>query len=509
MRSSRVALNLLAGLLLVAGVGTTAYQAFFLGLPLSPSSDGELWTVEARIEFQAIAGRPILARLLIPTPRGSFSDLGESFVSRNYGVSIESGGRNREVVWSTRRAGGEQALYYRLVLGRRIGVAPDSLPPPDPVDPPELDGAEEVATRTLLDEIRSQSANIQTFTAETIHRLNDRDDESARVLSGRTPSASAIARAAVTVLRSARIPTDLVHALPLRNATRVEPEILVATHNGEQWSYYEPTTGRRIDPDDAFVWWEGDVEVLDVEGGKRPKVAFSVQAKPVAALALAGEIGQRRASPWMEYSLFSLPLQTQQLYQVLFVIPVGVAIIVLLRVFVGIETFGTFMPALIALAFRETKLLSGVILFGLLLLIGMAIRAALDHLKLLLVSRLSVMLTFVVLSMAGISVVSHRLGIESGLSVALFPMVILAMTIERMSITWEERGGGRAFLVAAGSLFAAALAHLAMSSPLVTHVVVTFPGTLLVLIALLLLAGSYRGYRLNELTRFRALAGRR
>ena len=31
-------------------------------------------------------------------------------------------------------------------------------------------------------------------------------------------------------------------------------------------------------------------------------------------------------------------------------------------------------------------------------------------------------------------------GNTSGLSVALFPMVIIAMTIERMSVVWEERG---------------------------------------------------------------------
>ena len=212
----------------------------------------------------------------------------------------------------------------------------------------------------------------------------------------------------------------------------------------------------------------------------------------------------RRSSPWIEFSLLGLPLQTQQLYEILFTIPVGVAIIVLLRVFIGIETFGTFMPALIALAFRETQLLWGILLFLLLVTIGMAIRAALDHLKLLLISRLSVMLTFVVLIMAGISVFSHRLGLDNGLSVALFPMVIIAMTIERMSITWEERGGPRAILVAAGSLLAASVSYLAMSDPRVTHIAVTFPGTLLMLIGVLLVLGSYRGYRLNELFRFRA-----
>lgn len=508
MRSSRVALGTLVAILLLVGTGMTAYQAVFLGLPLEASTDEDLWTVEARIEFRARRGRPVLVQLLIPALRGELVELGESFVSRNYGVSVEPAGENRKVLWSIRRASGEQALYYRLVLGRRIGSAPVAPPPPEPVEPPELEGAEKVAVKTLRDAVRSQSANIRTFTAETIHRLNDGDDENARVLVGRAPGSNTIARAALLVLQSARIPAHIVHALPLREASRAELEVLVASHNGDEWTYYEPTTAARVDPTDVLIWWAGGAPVLDVDGGTRESVTFSVTERTVAALALADEVGHRHASPWIEFSVLSLPLQTQQLYQVLFVIPVGVGIIVLLRVFVGIETFGTFMPALIALAFRETELVWGILLFGLLLLIGMTIRAALDHLKLLLVSRLAVMLTIVVLAMAGISVVSHRLGLENGLSVALFPMVIIAMTIERMSITWEERGGPRALLVAAGSLFAASLAYLAMTDPVITHLVVTFPGTLLILIALLLLAGSYRGYRLTELTRFRAFARR-
>ena len=52
--------------------------------------------------------------------------------------------------------------------------------------------------------------------------------------------------------------------------------------------------------------------------------------------------------------------------------------------------------------------------------------------------RLSVVLTFVVVLIAVISLLSHKLGLERGLSVSLFPMVILTMTIERLSITGKS-----------------------------------------------------------------------
>ena len=64
----------------------------------------------------------------------------------------------------------------------------------------------------------------------------------------------------------------------------------------------------------------------------------------------------------------------------------------------------------------------------------------------------SAVLIVVVLLMLIISLVSHQLGMETGLSVALFPMVIIAMTIERMSVVWEERGAADAIRGGGGSL---------------------------------------------------------
>ncbi len=39
------------------------------------------------------------------------------------------------------------------------------------------------------------------------------------------------------------------------------------------------------------------------------------------------------------------------------------------------------------------------------------------------------------------------------------------------------------------------------------HLIFTFPELLLIVLALVLLAGRYTGYRLLEISRFRALAG--
>jgi hypothetical protein len=84
-------------------------------------------------------------------------------------------------------------------------------------------------------------------------------------------------------------------------------------------------------------------------------------------------------------------------------------------------------------------------------------------------------------------------------------MVIMAMTIERMSIVWEERGPAEALKEGIGTLVAAALVYLVMIQPSVKHLVLVFPELLLVLLAGILLMGRYTGYRLTELMRFKAL----
>jgi hypothetical protein len=163
------------------------------------------------------------------------------------------------------------------------------------------------------------------------------------------------------------------------------------------------------------------------------------------------------------------------------------------------------MPVLIALAFRETKLFWGLILFTLLVTLGLTIRFLLERLRLLLVPRLGAVLIVVVMLMLIISMMSHRLGLEMGLSVALFPMVIISMTIERMSVVWEERGPVDAIRAGVGSMIVAVIAYLFMVMPWLEHLMFTFPELLLVLLAGVLLIGRYTGYRLTELRRFKEL----
>ncbi len=98
------------------------------------------------------------------------------------------------------------------------------------------------------------------------------------------------------------------------------------------------------------------------------------------------------------WSLFRLPTEFQRTFRILLLVPIGALMICILRNVVGFPTFGIFMPVLMALAFRNTGLGYGLLVFAGVILIGYGVRRSLDRFHLLLVPRLSVLLTLVVFS---------------------------------------------------------------------------------------------------------------
>ena len=237
-------------------------------------------------------------------------------------------------------------------------------------------------------------------------------------------------------------------------------------------------------------------------------MTLAVQQNLLDSMLVAERRAEKIGSHSMDFSLFSLPIATQAVYSVLLMIPIGALVILFLRNFVGVKTFGTFMPVLVALAFRETLLVghravrrdrlarpADPLLPG---EAAIAAGAAPDR-----------------RADGGRAVDGRHQRAQSQarhparLSIALFPMVIISMTIERMSIVWEERGASEAIQEGTGSLVVAAAAYVVMGIAAVAHLIFVFPELLLLVIAAALLAGRYTGYRLLELRRFKALRAAR
>lgn len=497
--------QLLAFGLVIIGLAIFAYKAKELKYPIWPSETSDIWTVQARVQVAPGSG-PVKVDMKLPTRTPHYANSNENFVSRGFGLSIDDDAWQREANWAIRRAQGDQALYYRAVFYRHR-EAVELAPVPEFSDPPVLDEPFDTALSEIVEEVRAESADIASFTAEVLNRINDPSPEENVALFTDGPMGISKPRIAQLILSGARIPSLLVSGIRLGGDVRSAPLIeMLAVHNEREWIVFDPVTGDPGLERDFLIWWTGSEPMVEITGGRLEEVEISTRRQTVSSLDLADERSAVRGSRIAEFSLLSLPVQTQAVYEILLLIPIGAFVIVLLRNVVGIRSFGTFMPVLIAIAFRETQLVAGIILFTVVVGVGLGFRFYLERLRLLLVPRLTAILTIVVLLLAVVSVITHRMGIEVGLSVALFPMVIIAMVIERMSIAWEEHGPASALMDGFGSLLIAALAYLVMGIDLFAHWVIVFPELLLVLLGVNIALGRYTGYRISELTRFREIA---
>ena len=138
---------------------------------------------------------------------------------------------------------------------------------------------------------------------------------------------------------------------------------LIEIYSGEHWVVFEPKTGRRGLPNNFLIWQRGDKSLLDVEGGRRSRVRFSILANdvPTREVALKKMGGEQAAL--MDYSIYSLPIEQQSVFKYILLVPVGALVVIVLRLMVGVRTAGTFMPVLLGIAFIQTSLVNGVAIF--------------------------------------------------------------------------------------------------------------------------------------------------
>lgn len=498
--------------LIVTALSVFSYKTLVLKYPLQPQAQSDVWSIETRVRFDA-KGKSVKLNMMLPQSGQTHTVVDEQFVSSGYGMNTRKAKKsdNRKVYWSVRRARGEQVLYHQATV-RPATVSKKGYTAKRPsLVENTFTEAQNIAAQTLLSEVRSRSADSETFTVELLKRLNEpykgtESGEDVEVLLGKKPDLSRKLNVAIQVLALAKLPARIANGIRLQKLTRsANIRQWLEVYYLDKWNAYDPLTAVPKIPEDYLTWWWGDDAFVKLKGGENLSTRISVRQDKETAFSGIVERGADK-SMLTVFSLMSLPIEAQVIYHVMLPIPIAVLLLVVLRNVVGIKTFGTFMPVLIALAFRETQLLWGVLMFSLIVAMGTISRFYLDRLKLLLVARLAAIFIIVVILMAIISILSHKLGLHRGLSIALFPMVILTMTIEHMTIVWEERGANQALQQAAGSLLVAILAYPLLSMEYIQHFLFIFTEALLIVLAMTLLLGRYTGYRLTELWRFKVLA---
>jgi len=503
---------LIAGLLISLGLGLTLYKAINLGFPLLPGEYSDVWTVETKANFRPSSNSAVEVELVLPKMLAGWTNLDEHFASSGFGFSIIDGQADTRLLADSRRARWTRqsldrptTLYYKMQLYRSAdsNQLPD-FPVFNPVQP-RLKPDQQAAMERLVIKLAEKSSNQERFTSLLIQEFlrNSPDQDTLFLLDSYQEDALTVI---MDVLAYRGIPAHQIRGIFLEDGRRRQTlSSLVEIYNGEGWVILDPRTGITGLPQNFFIWQRGEGTILNVVGGRNSSLEFALVSNSLPVKTVVG-MGQRSEEvDLLDFSIYALPVEQQGIFKGLLLIPVAALVVVFMRILVGVRTSGTFMPVLIALAFIQTTLIVGLLIFLGLVGVGLWIRSYLSHLNLLLVSRVAAVIIVVILLMAVLAVISYKLGLDQALTVTFFPTVIVAWTIERMSILWEEEGGHEVLVQGGGSLIVAVLAYLAMSTPIVEHLTFNFPELMLSLLGIILLLGKYTGFRLSELHRFRDL----
>ncbi len=447
----------------------------------------------------------------------------ETHISGGFEFDVRSDHLNRLAIWRAAAVQGKQSIRYSFVVQAQsvrfeipddLRVAksyPESLnvylqsEPGVPVHDPLIHEAIdkvlpsrdlpvlEILTRIhryLQDELKNK--NFSGYTdALTAYKLGE-------------ASCNGKGRLFVAMARTLNIPARSVSGLIMKAGDKRVSHQWVEIYINGYWVPFDTINDHFAKlPANFLTLYYGDKVLFHHSSNVNFKYMFSMSKKLVAKASLRENLDDSILNIANVYQAFEDIGISQNLLKIILMIPIGALVTVIFRNVIGLETFGTFLPALIASAARDTGLLWGSVGFVLVIVLTALIRRAMDGLQLLHSPKMAILLTVVVMIIFAATVISTNFGLTQLAHVSLFPIAILAITAERFAIFEQEHGLLKASKVTVATLVVVAAAYTVMESQFLQSMFLAFPELLFVLIALNLWLGRWIGMRVTEFFRFR------
>jgi alpha-L-glutamate ligase-like protein len=316
----------------------------------------------------------------------------------------------------------------------------------------------------------------------------------------REASCNGRSRSMVAMLRNIGVPARLVGGLILTNGTKKTSHQWLEAHLGGVWVPFDALNGHFGSlPANYLRMYTGDQPMFRHSSGLPFDYSYAIASR----LSLPQE-GLSAHQVWRAFDQAGIPVS---LLRFLLLMPIGAVIVALLRNVVGMQTFGLFLPALLAVSMRETGFAIGAGAFVLVIGLVALLHPLLERWRLMYTPRLVILLIAVVALFLGISALGVHLGQTQFAYITLFPIVIVAITAERLARKWEEWGAKLALWTALQTLVVVGIAYIAMGSLLLEAMLLAFPTLYLVLVGTMLFMGRWTGVRVSEWFRFRRVEG--
>ncbi len=482
------------------------YRIVSLGYPLTPARPDYVWTFRFDGVLQG-TGKDPLFLLSLPSQEHGQIILDESIGSGAMNFNLLKEYDNRIGVWSGRpQRDGESISYRATILFQHKGSDGTVMPPrssyPYGVADDQIAPIEQLTGQWRTMALSTRIQVVLGFAR--VGAAGSGNDPNLMKLDETLEGYDDITRLLI-LLAAVNVPARTVEGVDLVEGVVGSPFPWVEAWTGQSWEHIDPDRMEVIPSARKFLPLSvGGMSAIRISAGKLPMKRFELTRNVVGRWRIFFERVSRSNRVLDVWSLFRIPPEFQQTFRILLLVPLGALLIALLRNIVGFQTFGIFMPVLMALAFRSTGLIYGLGIFAAIIAIGYAARRYLNRMRLLLVPRMSVLVSLVIFCFVILALVGNRLGLRQFMAVGLLPFVILTMTIERFFVVVEEHGMKTALQTTAGSAAVAVITYLIIQWEVLQITFFVYPELILFVMGLQILVGRYTGYRLSELVRFRS-----
>ena len=496
---------LLTVALLMLSFALISYRIIWLKYPILPAAPERVWhlSMDARVK----GGEKETAVMIgLPSTHQGQMIAEERIRSGTISFNLLREGLNQIGVWSgTISQEGETIGYSATIKVQPQRSVKNRMPNLEPY-PPGVGKEEQELARRLArkwdplppsDRLRRIAAAMKGFWGTPLPK-----DEDLREWSAFHERHGQL-EAFLLLLRAGDLPARVVEGLQLAESIASSTLTWIEVWTGQEWEHLQPEKGEIYPKPAPFLPLTTGLPVVRVVDGELSEIRWTLNRLIISQWRMQFERIMSSNRFLDRWSLFRLPADFQGTFRILILVPIGALMICLFRNIIGFPTFGVFLPVLMALAFRNTGLAYGLGIFWGVVLFGYVVRRQIDKLRLLLVPRLSVILTLVILCIIFFGLLGNKFGLREFMAVGLLPFVILTMTIERFFVIVEEAGAREALWTSVGSAGVAVITYKILQLEPLQLTFFVYPELLFVIAAIQVLLGRYTGYRLLELFRFR------
>ncbi|HIL41879.1 MAG TPA: hypothetical protein EYG35_00650 [Gammaproteobacteria bacterium] len=309
----------------------------------------------------------------------------------------------------------------------------------------------------------------------------------------------------ISLARLSGLPARLVGGVILDNNKKKTSHQWVEVYIEDYWVPFDVTNGHFASlPKNYLELYKGDHNLFRHSANINFNYYFISSKYHIAQVLYRDIESNNHFIPNAAKSLRDLGLPLKVIY-IFLLFPFCTLIITFQRNIIGIKTFGTFMPMLIAAVCVYTGFSQGLTGFSMVLLIAYLGHTVLGKLHILKIPRLAAIITLIsIASLTWVSLIDQPIGVEFS-TLLLFPAVIISFTADRIHQLSDESNWIELIESGAGTLLTIFLCYQAFNSILLQGLFALYSELLLCVLALLLHIGNWSGMRVLEVIRFRNL----